>query len=289
MKSRPIWDLDGRDWPNRVHSRFVEAAGLTWHVQVMGQGPLMLLIHGTGAATHSWRDIAPILAKNFTLIMPDLPGHGFTSRDPAQSLTLPNMAASLSRLLATLGLGAPQFVVGHSAGAAIAVRMSLDSMIAPQKLVSLNGAFKSFNGLAAYLYPALAKLLFLNPVAPSLIAWRAADPLAVARVIKGTGSVIDARGLDCYVRLLRTTRHVAAALGMMAKWDLRPLDHDLSRLTIPLILVACAGDLAVPLSVGESTHRQTASSQIVIVPRLGHLAHEEQPAQIAALIHETCL
>ena len=56
------WATDGADWPNREASRFVEAAGLRWHVQVMGAGPVLLLLHGTGASTHSWRDVMPKLA-----------------------------------------------------------------------------------------------------------------------------------------------------------------------------------------------------------------------------------
>ena len=44
----PIWERDGRDWPNREASRFVKAAGLRWHVQVAGEGPVILLVHGTG-------------------------------------------------------------------------------------------------------------------------------------------------------------------------------------------------------------------------------------------------
>ena len=61
--SRLDWERDGRDWPNRAASRFVRAGGLDWHVQTMGQGPTVWLIHGTGAATHSWRDILPLLAQ----------------------------------------------------------------------------------------------------------------------------------------------------------------------------------------------------------------------------------
>ena len=41
MSDRPVWSRDGRDWPNREASRFVEAGGLRWHVQVAGQGPVL--------------------------------------------------------------------------------------------------------------------------------------------------------------------------------------------------------------------------------------------------------
>ena len=61
-----VWSRDGADWPNRDASIFVEAAGIRWHVQRMGEGPPLLLIHGTGAATHSWRGLLPLLAQHFS-------------------------------------------------------------------------------------------------------------------------------------------------------------------------------------------------------------------------------
>jgi len=80
MIGKLVWERDGRDWPNRDASRFVRAGGLRWHVQKTGTGPVLLLVHGTGAATHSWRELAPLLARRFTVIAPDLPGPGFTQR-----------------------------------------------------------------------------------------------------------------------------------------------------------------------------------------------------------------
>ena len=49
MSDRLQWRRDGRDWPNRTFSRFVRAGGIDWHVQEMGQGPKLLLLHGTAA------------------------------------------------------------------------------------------------------------------------------------------------------------------------------------------------------------------------------------------------
>ena len=101
----PSWERDGRDWPNRAFSRFVEAGGLRWHVQVMGQGPVALLLHGTGASTHSFRDLAPLLARQFTVVAPDLPGHGFTAVPSSQEgYTLPGVSAGIGALLDVLGL-----------------------------------------------------------------------------------------------------------------------------------------------------------------------------------------
>ncbi len=134
---RPAFAREGRDWPNREASRFVAAGGLTWHVQEAGEGPPLLLIHGTGAATHSWRGLLPLLAQGFRVIAPDLPGHGFT--DPLPTPSLPRMAKALAALLSVLGV-APMVVVGHSAGAAILARLCLDGAVAPRLLVGLNAA-----------------------------------------------------------------------------------------------------------------------------------------------------
>ncbi|MFN7175164.1 MAG: alpha/beta fold hydrolase BchO, partial [Thermaurantiacus tibetensis] len=169
--SAPDWNRDGADWPNREASRFVEAAGIPWHVQVMGEGPPLLLLHGTGAATHSWRDLLPILARDFQVVAPDLPGHGFTA--PLRELaTIPNMARAVEALLERLGI-VPRLMAAHSAGAAIAARMLIDRPGETAGLVSFNGALRPFPGLARELFPGLAKALFLNPLTPRLFALQA--------------------------------------------------------------------------------------------------------------------
>jgi magnesium chelatase accessory protein len=91
-----------------------------------------------------------------------------------------------------------------------------------------------------------------------------------------------------YGRLLRTERHIAAALGMMANWDLRPLQRDLPRLAIPLTLIAPDNDRAVPPRVAAETAAKVASATVIRVPRLGHLAHEEAPETFAELIGKAC-
>ena len=283
MKSKPEWDVEGRNWPNRSASEKVLAGGLQWHVQRMGSGPVLLLIHGTGSATHSWRALGPLLARQFHVVSIDLPGHGFTDAPPPHDYALPQMAKALAALLAVLSV-TPDFVAGHSAGAAIAVRMTIDGTIAPRRILSLNGALKPFGGFAAVAFPALARILFLNPVAAPFLAWRASDPRSVARLIEGTGSILDMEGLDYYARLLRTERHVGAAVGMMANWDLASLKRDLPCLKVPLILVAADKDLAVPPSDANDIAAIVPMSTVIAVKGFGHLAHEEAPDLIAGII-----
>ena len=287
--SAPHWSVEGRDWPNRAHSRFVDTGRLRWHVQVMGPGgdaPVLLLLHGTGAATHSWRALAPLLAERFTVVAPDLPGHGFTTGRPAGGLAMSAMGRAVADLLDGLGL-APRIVAGHSAGAAIAIRMALDGRVSPAAIVGLNAALLPFPGLAARLFPAMARALFVNPLAPHIFARLARTRGETARfLLRSTGSRIDATGVADYERLFATSAHVAGALTMMADWDLAGLARDLPRLRTPLRLLHGDGDTAIPLATARSAAALVPDGRLTVLPGLGHLAHEERPDQVAAIIGE---
>lgn len=284
--SAPRWEIEGRAWPHRAQSRFVEAGRLRWHVQVMGEGPALLLLHGTGAATHSWRGLAPLLAEHFTIVAPDLPGHGFTTGRPAGRLTMPAMARAVGDLLHALDMR-PHAVIGHSAGAAVAVRMALDGIAEPKAIVGLNAALLPFPGLGAKLFPTLARMLFVNPFAPHFFARLARNPGETARFLaRSTGSRIDAAGVECYERLFATSGHCAGAITMMADWDLAALKRDLPRLATPLLLIHGGNDSAIPIAAAREAAAMVGDGRLTALPILGHLAHEERPAEVADLIRQ---
>ena len=281
--ARLDWNRDGADWPNREHSEFVQIEGLRWHVQRAGSGPAILLVHGTGAATHTWRDMLLPLAARQAVVAVDLPGHGFTTPLPSGAMTLPGMSRALAKLVTHLGLQVDA-VVGHSAGAAIAARLCLDRAIVPRLLISLNGVLLPPEMMPVRAMSRVARLMASSSLIPRLFAWRAGDPASVRRLVAGTGSVIDARGNDLYLRLIRNAAHVASVLDMLTGWDLEPLERDLARLNVPLVAVASAGDRAVRPAEARRVASFVPGARAVLVPRLGHLAHEEEPAQFVALI-----
>jgi magnesium chelatase accessory protein len=264
-------------------SRFPVVAGLRWHVQVMGRGPVLLLVHGTGAASHSWRDLAPLLADRFEIVAPDLPGHGFTEAPARRELSLDGMARALAGLLRSLDRR-PDIVVGHSAGAAILARLCLDGQIAPRALVSLNGALLPLRGMPGHLFSPMARLLAALPLVSHLFAWRARAPGAVERLVRSTGSTLDPAGVDLYRRLISSPGHVGAALAMMANWDLEGLERDLPRLRPAPFLVVGDRDHTVPPSEALRVQARLPAARLITLPRLGHLAHEEQPRGVAELV-----
>ncbi len=283
--ARLNWERDGADWPNRQASSFVKAAGFTWHVQRAGQGPPLLLVHGTGASTHSVAGLFKRLALRFTVVAPDLPGHGFSQRTHREDVSLPGMSRALGQLLKTLGFE-PQVVVGHSAGAAVLVRMALDCTIAPKVIVCINGALLPFSGFAGRVFSPLAKLIARSSIFPQLVALRGRDRNVIARVLKGTGSVLDERQLALYQRLFANPAHVAATLDMMAQWDLAALSRELPKLDVRLILIAAGNDEAVPADWAFEVEKRVGDARVVYLRGVGHLAHEEQPDEVASLIIE---
>ncbi len=286
MADNPDWAWDARDWPNAAHSRFVPAAGLTWHVQRAGAGPRVLLLHGTGAATHSWRGVFPLLASRHDVLALDLPGHGFSGLPPRARMGIGGMARDIAALLAAEDF-APDIIIGHSAGAAIAARLALDGL-AVRRIISLNGALLPLTGLAGQVFSPVARMLVGLPFVPWMVAWRAADRATVAKLLADTGSQLDAQGIALYARLFRRPGHVAGTLAMMAQWDLHGFARDLPKLTVPLTLVAALNDRTISPDTARRVQRILPAASVVEWPGLGHLAHEEQPELLNALLAPIC-
>jgi magnesium chelatase accessory protein len=308
------------DWPHRACSRRVLAGGLRWHVQVFERQaqPLapgvmasaseaaadtasetsaetsagtsaaaaalpasdMLLLHGAGASSHSWRDIAPALSRHGRVLVPDLPGHAFTAR-PTQDagLSLRGMAAALASLLDELDARVA-VVIGHSAGAAVAAQMVLDGALRPRAVVGLNGAWLSPAGQGRWFYGPLARLFSLNPWTPRFFAFHASQDGPLRRLLASTGSHLDARGVALYRRLVSDREHVAAVLAMMAAWDVEPLRRDLVCLPVPLELIVGEADGTVPPAASLDALRRAPDARLHRLPGLGHLAHEEAPHRV---------
>ena len=276
----PDWDTHKADWPNARFSQFAENNGYRWHVQDMAgpshKAPICLLIHGTGASTHSWRDLMPLLAKHCRIIAMDLPGHGFTRPNMAQRVSLPGMAASLSDLLEHLQI-APDLMVSHSAGTAIALEMMAQNQQSVP-LIGFTPALKPFPGIAAELFPQLAKMLFTNPFM-SIIFSRMARGVGQTEkfLAKATGSAIDRAGLSQYEMLFSHSGHCDGALRMMANWRLDHLQKKLPDIHAPVMLVHAQNDKAIPPDSVIEAAKPLPNCTLQSLDNLGHLAHEEAP------------
>jgi len=281
----PDWEREAPTWPHSDHSRFVTAGGTRTHLQEVGDAgrPCLFLVHGTGSSSHSFHKLVDRLRDRFHIVSVDLPGHGFSSPLADRRLSLPAVADAVSAVLAAEGIR-PDLVCGHSAGAAVLARMVLDGGLSPQTLVSLNGAFYPFKGVAGALFPPMAKLLFLNPISSWFFAGQAQNRRNVARLLRSQGDHLGNEDIGYYARLLSYPGHVAGTMEMMAHWELPPLLSDMRRFPIPLHAVVGENDRAVPPRDADALVRLVPDGTIHRLSGLGHLAHEMAPDRVAEIL-----
>ena len=269
-----------QDWPYRHAGRMIRAAPHDWWVVDAGTGPTLLLLHGAGGSTHSFRTLLPLLTPHYRCIAIDLPGQGFT-RAGSRRFNLDAMAADITSLCRAQNWQ-PMAIIGHSAGAAIALRMA--ELTPPKTVIGINAALGTFDGLAGLLFPALARGFALIPFLPTAIARLWGNPARVGQLLNATGSAIDAAGRAQYLTLVQSPTHVDGTLGMMSQWNLTPLVSRLNALQTPALLLTGTNDTTVPPRVSRAITPRMPHATYAELPHLGHLAHEEAADQIAAVI-----
>jgi len=272
-------DLPPPGWPGRSTSRIVAAKPHRWHVQITGDGPDVLLLHGAGASSHSWAGLIPYLADGHRVISLDLPGHGWT-RSPRGRARLGDVAADVASLCTQEGW-APQTVVGHSAGGAVGLELARQGRLQPRHLIVVNGALENFRGTAGVLFPVMAKVLALNPLTGLLISQGGRSVQQVRSILLSAGTTLDDRGLARYAHLIQRRAHVDGTLAMMAQWSLGDLNRALPEIVTPTLFLHGENDGAVGVKVAERAAAAMTEAQLITLPGVGHLAQEEVPEKVA--------
>jgi len=283
----PDFNQHGEDWPHRDASEFHRVGQAIWHIQRMGPTthaddtppPIALLLHGTGASTHSLMDVMPLVARTHDTIAIDLPGHGFTQTPASFQPNQVAVAKAIKALLQQLGVQ-PSLIVGHSAGAAVMLALADDGLASSTALVSLNGALTPFPGIAQVLFPATAQLLTLGGITANLLAGSARNRLRVERLLEQTGGSPDAHYIDRYWTLLQCSAHVSGALRLMANWDLSRMEAIVSRLENPMLFLAGSQDQAVNPDDAARLATLAPKATALRLDRLGHLAHEQDAPRV---------
>ncbi len=244
------------------------------------------MLHGAGGSTHSYRDLIPRLSGAFRVVAIDLPGQGYTQLGARHRCGLDAMADDVTALCDHEGWQ-PNAVIGHSAGGALALRLS-SQLVSPRgqppQVVGINAALDTFQGLAGVLFPVLARMLAAVPFTAQVFSATSGTPSRVKALIRGTGSELDSVGLDLYRRLVADRNHADATLLMMAQWELDELLQALPEITARTLLIAGARDKTVPSRVSQKAAERMPDAQFVQLENVGHLAHEEDPDTVARLI-----
>ena len=271
------------DWPYRAQARRIRVTPHDWYVIDTGpkDAPVVLLLHGAGGSGHSFRDLIPLLSDRYRVIVPDLPGQGCTRAGGMRRLGLDAMAEDLTRLCLSAGM-TPQAVIGHSAGAAIALRMA--DLMPLKAIVGINAALGTFDGAAGVMFPLMARALAATPFVATAVAKLWGNPKTVNKLLAGTGSPLDAAGQAQYLALVRDSAHVNGTLGMMAQWRLDGLMARLPSLQEPTLLIASDRDNAVPAKVSRDAAAHMPNATYAEIPGFGHLLHEEAAGHVADIL-----
>ena len=216
-------------WPNKKYSRHVKTGSHSWHIQRLGKsgGKKILFIHGTGSSCHSWSKTAEFLLSQYEILLIDLPGHGFSDLPAPNKSSLREIVNGSMDLLGKIDFS-PDLIVGHSAGAAIAVILS-EKMKVSNGAMCINAAFGEFPGLAGVMFPIFAKIIAVVPYSSDILASLSKNNERTEKLIANTGSKISKENLEYYKMLFSNPKHVKGTLKLMAEWDLSEFLADLKR------------------------------------------------------------
>ncbi|NTX06793.1 MULTISPECIES: alpha/beta fold hydrolase [Myxococcus] len=258
-------------------SRFVEVDGLRIHYRDQGQGPTLLLLHGSNASLFTWEGWVRELSENYRVITLDLPGHGLTGPDARGRYTADAMVEVVEAFRARLGL--EQFVLGgNSMGGSISWRYAL---LHPQRVTRL-----VLVDAAGFPRDTPAPLVFRLMRAPvvgevlSLFSPRWVIDRNLRAVYGEPSRVTEALVEQYHALLLRegnrtATRERMRAGGDDARWK------QLGELRMPTLVLWGAKDAWIPLEHGQRFARAIPGARLIVYPELGHVPMEEDAARTA--------
>jgi pimeloyl-ACP methyl ester carboxylesterase len=271
-----------------VDSRFIDVDGLRMHYKQQGQGePALVLLHGFGASTFSWREVMPQLSALGTTVAFDRPAFGLTQRPmpgewQGESPYSPEAQADQTiGLMDSLGIDRA-VLVGHSAGGTAALLTTLRHPDRVQALVLVDPAIYR-SGAPGWLGPLLRtpQMRRLGPlVARSLSkmgdrlidsAWY--DPSRVtADVIEGYRKPLRAQDWD------RALWEVTLASHPLH------LEERLGEVRVPVLVITGDHDQIVPSELSARLAEELPNAELVVIPECGHIPQEERPGAFLSAV-----
>ncbi|MGC8782041.1 MAG: alpha/beta fold hydrolase [Anaerolineae bacterium] len=266
-------------------SRFIEVSGLSLHARIAGQGaPLIILLHGFGANTESWRKVMQPLAQHGTVVAYDRPGFGLTERPLDEALrSWPGAnpyspEAQADQVVALIqALGFEQAVlVGNSAGGTVALYAYLRHPERVQGLVFVDAAIYTGGGAPGWIKPLLGTPQFrrLGPLVSRSLSAQGDRLLALAW---HDPAKITPEDIAAYRRATRVENWDRALWEFtLASRDLH-LAERVAEVRIPALVITGDDDRIVPTGESIRLARELSDAELVVIPACGHVPQEECP------------
>ncbi len=255
-----------------------------------GSGPVLVLIHGITSDSSTWRRVMPYLARRFTVIAPDLIGHGASAK-PKGDYSLGAHASTVRDLLVALGHESATFV-GHSLGGGIAMQLSYQFPERCQRLVLVDSGGLGRN---VSLLLRAATLPGSELVLPLLVATRLLDAGRLAgnmlarlglragtdieEIARGHASLSDREARGAFINTLRAVVEPGGQ-RVNASNRLYLARH------LPLMLVWGEQDSLIPVAHATATHEQVADSRLEIFAESGHFPQLDEPERFLHVLED---
>jgi pimeloyl-ACP methyl ester carboxylesterase len=267
------------DWVLR--QRFESGAGeIAW--DRLGEGPPVVLVHGTPWSSWGWRRLAPMLAERFSVHVFDLLGFGASEKRAEQDVSLAAHGQRLAALLDFWRLERPA-IIAHDIGGAAALRAHLlhDRPVAALALVDVvalapwGSPFYRLVGEHQAVFEQLPAAIH-EGVLRAYVA--TAQPRPLERDLEDAliAPWLGSAGQSAFYRQI--------AQGHQRDTDeIEPL---YGQITAPTLVVWGEADPWLPLAQGRELARRIPGARLAIVPGAGHLVQEDQPDELARLLGE---
>jgi len=258
------------------------------YYQEEGNGPPLLLIHGFGASTFTWRHVAPELAKTHRVIAVDLKGFGQSDKPFDGRYSVFDQAELLAQLIEDKDLR-NLTLVGHSFGGGIALLLALEANR------RLEGRISRLVLLDTIAYPQHIPVFFrlLDVPLVSQLGVRMVPPSVQTRVALRIAylddSKIDPEEVEIYAAPLKTAagKHAIIHSARQIMPDgIAELLERYKTIELPTLILWCDHDRIVPLEVGLKLRRTLPNSTLRLVEDCGHMPQEEQPELTLELIKD---
>ena len=272
---------------NAIEPKTVSLHGRSVTYTETGSGPVLLLIHGMAGTYETWRAVIEPLALRYTVLAPDLPGHG--ASDPgAGDYSLGSLAAGLRDLLIALGHERAT-LVGHSLGGGIAMQFAYQFPDATERLVLV-----ASGGLGPEVNPVLraatlpgADIFIAATAAPGRVAGSAlARGLAAIGLHTNADIVEVARGYASLANPKRRAAFLATLRSVVGPYGQRVRADDRLHLAegVPTLILWGADDKIIPASHASEAHHAIPASQLEIFDGVGHMLQLEAPGRFVAVL-----
>jgi pimeloyl-ACP methyl ester carboxylesterase len=261
---------------------------ITYHSA--GSGPVLLLIHGMAGSATTWRHVMPGLAKRFTVVAPDLLGHGRSEKPPGD-YSLGAFACTLRDLLVALGHERAT-VVGQSLGGGVAMQFSYQYPERTERLVLVGsgGLGPEVNPILRFLSlpgsEAVLRLACSEPVRGTIeslgsraarVGFRPAP--VVAELWRSYASLGDDAARRAFMRTLRA---VVDPRGQAVSAS--------NRLHLaaeaPTLIIWGDADPIIPVEHAHAAHASIPGSRLEIFEGVGHYPHCEAPERFVEVLSE---